>query len=205
MAAPRDGRNNHSAACTVVTPVLQMLYPMMVWNDRQPAMKNLAQRYAGTAFLISSAMALGVLGSSGPVCGGTWGLKLCQPLALQLLLISAVMLSVLRALVLYQSARGRDLMALSMLLPAAAYLYFAGTSDRTVQTVATQFTIFSALLLFYYGGLICFAERRRNAPTRYENATSLGLGGVARIFRRDATKQSHPLEPKVDPGFGSGC
>ncbi|MGD0024043.1 MAG: 16S rRNA (guanine(966)-N(2))-methyltransferase RsmD [Xanthobacteraceae bacterium] len=43
-----------------------------------------------------------------------------------------------------------------------------------------------------------------------ENVTSLGLGGVARIFRRDATRlgPAHPLEPFslafLDPPYGHG-
>ncbi len=43
-----------------------------------------------------------------------------------------------------------------------------------------------------------------------ENVTSLGLGGVARIFRRDATKlgPAHPLKPFslafLDPPYGHG-
>jgi 16S rRNA (guanine966-N2)-methyltransferase len=43
-----------------------------------------------------------------------------------------------------------------------------------------------------------------------ENATALGLGGVSRIFRRDAAKlgPAHPLEPFslafLDPPYGRG-
>jgi 16S rRNA (guanine966-N2)-methyltransferase len=43
-----------------------------------------------------------------------------------------------------------------------------------------------------------------------ENVTALGLGGAARIFRRDATKlgAAHPLEPFslafLDPPYGQG-
>ncbi len=43
-----------------------------------------------------------------------------------------------------------------------------------------------------------------------ENVTALGLGGVARIFRRDATKlgSAHPIEPFslafLDPPYGQG-
>ncbi len=43
-----------------------------------------------------------------------------------------------------------------------------------------------------------------------ENVAALGLGGVTRIFRRDATKlgAAHPLEPFslafLDPPYGRG-
>ena len=144
----------------IVTPLLQMLYPMMVGRQEAPFdIRRVFQKSLIVVFALSSVIALGVFGSSGLVCGGSWGLKLCQPLPLGLLLISAVTLSVLRALVLYHSARGRDWKALSMLVPAAAYFWIALDSSRTVETIAIEFTVFSALLLPYYGGLMFLAAR----------------------------------------------
>ena len=145
----------------VVTPLLQMLYPMMVGHEKAPPnIKVIFRKSTGVILLLSSAMALGVLAFSGILCGGPFGLKLCQPVPLRYLLISAVMLSVLRALVLYQSARGRDWAALSMLLPAAGYLWVAEVSSRSVETIAVQFTIFSVALLVCYSSLTFFADRR---------------------------------------------
>jgi O-antigen/teichoic acid export membrane protein len=136
----------------IVTPLLQMLYPMMVWHDKAPPNARLiVQKSAGTIFLLSSAMALAVSGFSGLLCGGAWGLRLCQPFPLQYLLVGTVMLSVLRALVLIQSARGRDWMAVSLLLPAAVYLWIAQFSERNVEMVATQFMVFTGALLLYFG------------------------------------------------------
>jgi hypothetical protein len=60
-------------------------------------------------------------------------------------------LSVLRALVLIQSARGRDWMAVSLLVPAAAYLWIAAVSDHGVETLATEFMVFTGALLLYFG------------------------------------------------------
>ena len=96
-------------------------------------------------------MALAVFGFSGLLCGGSWGLRLCQPFPLEYLLVATVMLSVLRALALIQSARGRDWMALLLLVPAAVYLWIAESSNHTVETVATQFMVFSSVLLLYFG------------------------------------------------------
>jgi O-antigen/teichoic acid export membrane protein len=136
----------------VVTPLLQMLYPMMVWHEKAPPnLRLVVQKSAGTIFLLSSAMALAVFGFSGLLCGGSWGLRLCQPFPLKYLLVATVMLSVLRALVLIQSARGRDWMALLLLVPAAVYLWIAEASNHTVETVATQFMVFSSVLLLYFG------------------------------------------------------
>jgi hypothetical protein len=136
----------------IVTPLLQMLYPMMVGRHDAALDMRVLRKSVVVIFALSSVIALGVFVFSGLLCGGAWGLNLCQPLPLELLLISAVALSVLRALVLYQSARGRDGMALSMLVPAAAYLWFALKSDRSVATIAMDFTAFSGLLLLFYGG-----------------------------------------------------
>ncbi len=135
----------------VVTPLLQMLYPMMVWHDKAPPnLRLIVQKSAGTIFLLSSAMALAVFACSALLCGGSWGLRLCQPLPLEYLLAATVMLSVLRALVLIQSARGRDWMAVSLLLPAAAYLWVAAVSDHSVETLATEFMAFTSSLLLYF-------------------------------------------------------
>lgn len=135
----------------VVTPLLQMLYPMMVWDDKAPPnLRLIVQKSAGTIFLLSSAMALVVFGLSGLLCGGSWGLRLCQPFPLNYLLAATVMLSVLRALVLIQSARGRDWMAVSLLVPAAAYLWIAQVSSHSVETIATGFMVFAGLLLLYF-------------------------------------------------------
>jgi len=145
----------------VITPFLQMLYPMMVAPQRT-ALDNsvVLQKSAGVIFALSGAMALVVFLFSGWLCGGAWGLKLCQPHPLETLLLSAVLLSILRALVFYQSARARDWTAISMLVPAAAYVWIAQVSLHSVETVAVQFTIFSAAVLFYYGALSFIVERR---------------------------------------------
>jgi hypothetical protein len=135
----------------VVTPLLQMLYPMMVWHDKaSPNVRLIVRKSAGTIFLLSSAMAVAVFGFSGLLCGGSWGLRLCQPFPLQYLLVATVVLAVLRALVLIQSARGRDWMAVSLLVPAAAYLWIAEASSHSVETLAIEFMVFASFLLLYF-------------------------------------------------------
>jgi hypothetical protein len=152
----------------IVTPLLQMLYPMMVWHDKAPTdVRLIVQKSAGTIFLLSSAMAVAVFGFSGLLCGGSWGLRLCQPFPLKYLLVATVMLSVLRALVLIQSARGRDWMALSLLLPAGAYLWIAVVSNHGVDTLATEFMVFTGALLLYFGimSLLVDYQARGMRPT----------------------------------------
>jgi 16S rRNA (guanine966-N2)-methyltransferase len=76
---------------------------------------------------------------------------------------------------------------------------FAGTGALGIEALSRG----AAFALFIDDG----AEAR--ALLR-ENVTALGLGGAARIFRRDATKLGpvHPLEPFtlafLDPPYGQG-
>jgi O-antigen/teichoic acid export membrane protein len=144
----------------VVTPLLQMLYPMMLNHDAaSPNQLDVIGRSIAVVFLLAITLAGVIFGLSGWLCGGEWGLRLCEALPLQWLLISAVVLAVLRALVLYQSARGRDWMAITMLIPAAAYLWVVRTSVHSVESIAFQFVIFSIALLIYYGGLSAIARK----------------------------------------------
>jgi hypothetical protein len=168
----------------VITPLLQMLYPMMVGCHKTPLdIRRVFRKSVVVVFALSSVIALGVFGFSGLLCGGTWGLKLCQPFPLGLLLISAVTLSVLRALVLYQSARRCDWMALSMLVPASAYLWIALESQRNVATVAIEFTAFSGLLLLYYSGLTLLTERRKYRELGKGAAQAPTIGADSGAFR----------------------
>jgi hypothetical protein len=148
----------------VVTPLLQMLYPMMVWHDKAPPnVRLIVQKSAATIFLLSSAMALAVFGFSELLCGGSWGLRLCQPFPLQYLLVATVMLSALRALVLIQSARRRDWMAISLLLPAGAYFWIAKVSNHDVETLATEFMVFTGVLLLYFGIMSLLVDHHARA------------------------------------------
>ena len=76
---------------------------------------------------------------------------------------------------------------------------FAGTGALGIEAISRG----AAFALFVDDG----AEAR--ALLR-ENVEALGLGGVTRIFRRDATKlgPAHPLEPFslafLDPPYGKG-
>jgi hypothetical protein len=148
----------------IITPLLQMLFPMMVWNDKAAGnIRLIVQKAAATIFLLSSAMALAVFAFSGLLCGGSWGLKLCQPFPLKYILVATVMLSVLRALVLIQSARGRDWMAISLFAPAAAYLWIAEVSGRSVDTVAIEFMVFTGVVLLYFGIMSLLVDCRLRA------------------------------------------
>lgn len=76
---------------------------------------------------------------------------------------------------------------------------FAGTGALGIETVSRG----AAFALFVDDGVEARAALRDNIET-------LGLGGLTRIFRRDATKlgPAHPLEPfslvLLDPPYGKG-
>jgi 16S rRNA (guanine966-N2)-methyltransferase len=76
---------------------------------------------------------------------------------------------------------------------------FAGTGALGIEAVSRG----AAYALFVDEGMEARALLR-------DNTESLGLGGVTRIFRRDATKlgPAHPLEPFslafLDPPYGKG-
>ena len=76
---------------------------------------------------------------------------------------------------------------------------FAGTGALGIEAVSRG----AAYVLFVDDGVEARAVLRNNVET-------LGLGGVTRIFRRDATRlgPAHPLEPFslvfLDPPYGKG-
>ena len=76
---------------------------------------------------------------------------------------------------------------------------FAGTGALGIEAISRG----AAYALFVDDGVEARALLR-------DNTESLGLGGVSRIFRRDATKlgPAHPLEPFtlafLDPPYGKG-
>ena len=82
---------------------------------------------------------------------------------------------------------------------ARALDLFAGTGALGIEALSRG----ASFTLFVDDGAQACALLR-------ENVTALGLGGVTRIFRRDATKlgAAHPVEPFslvfVDPPYGQG-
>ena len=78
----------------------------------------------------------------------------------------------LRALVLIQSARGRDWMAVSLLVPAGAYLWIAEVSSHSVETLATEFMVFAGLLLLYFAIISLLIDWCRAAQWRNSSAAT---------------------------------
>src|SRR5262249_5964862 len=152
------------AILVVITPFLQMLFPMMlIIKANAPQFDLTILKIGGVVFLLTSAAAGMIWLFSGWLCGGGWGLQLCQSDPLHMLLLSTLPLVVLRLLVLFQYARGHDLIALWLALPVAAYFFIIANSDRTVEAVARGFTTFSAGACIFFLA-VCFLAAHAREP-----------------------------------------
>jgi hypothetical protein len=151
----------------VTTPVLQMLFAMMVGaHDSAREARAVARKSAAVVFLLA-AFGIGSVWLASPlVCGPDWGLRLCQPPTMGLLLLSVVPLSLLRVLVLLQFARGSDWRALWLLGPLFAYVAITWFSRHRLDALALELVLWSVVGLLLVGGLSYLADfiaRRRAA------------------------------------------
>ena len=140
------------AILVVMTPVSQMLFPMMFRGDAEP------RDFVATAAKICVTVLFAAVGAaavvwllSGFLCGGRLGLQLCSVTPLSTLLVAVIPLALLRVAVLFQLARGRDALLLSLALPIVVYGYIALRMPLGVDTLASSFALFS------YAGLTFFA------------------------------------------------
>jgi O-antigen/teichoic acid export membrane protein len=147
------------AILVVITPLQQMLLPMMVPDKANSSQFNLIIAKIGGIVLLLTSVGIGMLWLlSGAVCGGRWGLTLCQPATLHVLLLSALPLVLLRVLVSIQYARGRDMLMLWLALPSAAYLFIVANSARTIESLAQGFAVFSAGTCLFFLAICVLAD-----------------------------------------------
>jgi len=139
------------AILMVTAAPLQMVFAMMVAGYVARGGFDLVAQKAGVAALALAVAGVGTVWlASGWVCGGRWGLNLCERSALGILLLSVIPLSLLRVLVLVEFARNRDWRALLLAVPALLYVIFAGLSARQVTVLASSFSIFAWATLVYF-------------------------------------------------------
>lgn len=155
------------AALVVITPLLQMLIPAMVGADpsNRPFIV-VAARIGGVILAMTTVGSALVWLLSDQVCGSRFGLKLCVPSILGILLVSVVPLALLRTLVIVEFARGRERILLWLILPAVGYgLYVWGSAPR-MSELAAGFSIFSIIAFVFFAAisLIAQASRRRVWP-----------------------------------------
>jgi hypothetical protein len=150
------------AILVVTTPVLQMLFALMVGSrpsDRDARL--VARKSEIVVFLLAAGGMLAIWLSSGWVCGGAWGLKLCKRPTMNLLLLSVVPLSLLRVSVLLQFARRRDWRALWLVAPMLAFAANARMAPRLPDALAQEFAVWSVAALVLVAGLSFLVDRRR--------------------------------------------
>ena len=135
------------AILVATTPLLQMLFPMMMGHPADRATRIIVRKSSGVVFALTvSGVAVFWL-TSDWLCGGTWGLKLCQSPPLGILLLSVIPLALLRVFVLLQFARGRDWFTLWLIVPTMTYMVLAWMSVRSIATLAEGFAVFAAAVL----------------------------------------------------------
>jgi hypothetical protein len=150
----------------VTLPLVQILFPGMM--SSKPSDRG-SQNFA-----LKSGMALAIITGGGVVaiwlmsqflCGGRWGVKLCDPSLLSPMLFSVVPLSLLRVLVLLQFARRRDWLASWLVVPTAVFVFAAGSSHWNAGNLAVAFSIFTGISLIFLFTVHFAAGRLRPAVT----------------------------------------
>ena len=135
----------------VTLPLSQSLFAIMMADQEATGIfRNTARKtiWVVAAFTVGASVVVWLL--SPWLCGGRFGLALCEQAPLHILLISAVALSVLQITVLLEFARQRDWLVLSLSLPIVAYLLLVYFSKPGVEAMAVQFTIFAAATLAFF-------------------------------------------------------
>ena len=156
----------------VTLPVSQLLFAVMMGDRASGAVfPSTVRKTIWVIVMLAVGAALAVWLLSPWLCGGGFGLKLCAPAPLHVLLVSAVVLSVLRITVLLEFVQQRDWLILSLLLPTAVYLSLAYFSKPGVETLAVQFTVFTAATLAFFTVVqLSAAGWRRARHRRSESA-----------------------------------
>ncbi len=156
------------AALVVITPLLQMLIPAMAGSD--PAKRPflfVAARIGGVILGLTGVGSALVWLLSDQLCGSRYGLKLCEPPLLSMLLVSVVPLSLLRTLVVIEFARRRELLLLWLAVPAVAYSLFIWVSQPGMDALAIGFAIFSNISFAFFAAVCLVAQiSRRRALAR---------------------------------------
>jgi O-antigen/teichoic acid export membrane protein len=150
------------AALVVIMPLLQMLIPAMMGVDlSRRSFFLVVARIGGIILALSLSGSVLVWLLSHQLCGGHWGLKLCEPPILGILLISVIPLSLLRTLVVIEFARGRELLLLWLAVPAVAYSLFIWVSSPTMKNLAVGFSAFSFIAFVFFVAVCLIAHIQR--------------------------------------------
>jgi O-antigen/teichoic acid export membrane protein len=133
------------------TPIVQMLFAVMMGDrDSAEAFRVAMHKTILVIAALSAGAALSVWVLSPWLCGSNFGLKLCAPAPLHILLVSSLLLAVLRITVLLEFVRQRDWLILSLVLPTLGFLVFVWQARPGIEALAQQFTAFAAATLIFF-------------------------------------------------------
>ncbi|MBT4702593.1 MAG: hypothetical protein HOB79_16105 [Rhodospirillaceae bacterium] len=136
--------------------VMQVVFPVMVGQQHSAELRAglIARSTIITvgAAIIASGM---LIASSGLVCSGTLGIRHCQTDLISTMALAVIPLCIVRLLIMIQFARSKDWTPFLLLAPPTlAYVAYSYVYTSGVQQLATEFTMFSYLLLAYCCGLL---------------------------------------------------
>jgi O-antigen/teichoic acid export membrane protein len=144
-------------ALVVITPLLQMLIPTMISPDRSKrSFIKLAARAGGVIGALCAIGSFLLWLLSDQLCGSRFGLKLCSPSLLDIVLLSVLPLSLLRTLAILEFARGRELVLLWLVVPLVGYSLFILKTAPGMNDLAIGFSAFSVVSFLFFAA-ICFA------------------------------------------------
>jgi len=148
------------AMLLVTLPFLQILFPaMMGGKPSDPESRRVAVKSGIVMAVLASGGIVGIWLLSGSLCGGKWGVSLCDPSLLYPLLFSVLPLSLLRVLVLLQFARSRDWLVSWLILPTIVCLYAATAHRWNAYGMAIGFSVFSTASFVFFLCIHLAAER----------------------------------------------
>lgn len=146
-------------ALVVIMPLLQMLIPAMISTDptKRPSIL-LTARIGGVIAALCAVGSFLVWLLADQLCGSRFGLKLCAPSLLAILLISVVPLSLLRTMAIIEFAHGRELVLLWLIVPALGYGLFVWKTAPGMNELAIGFSAFSVMAFVFFSA-ICFGAQ----------------------------------------------
>lgn len=154
----------------VITPLIQMLFGVMVaGNISEEVFRKIVRKSFGVVSALTIAGVSSVWLLAPWMCGGKWGLHLCDRHSLSILLLSVVPLSLLRISVVLDFVHKRDHLPLWLSVPVLIYVVIAWRTKPTFDVLAEQFALFSLTSFLFF-----IATQRINAWRTYrQNSESL--------------------------------
>lgn len=146
------------AALVVITPLLQMLIPIMITGRRIKGRLGIVAKIGGVIFVMTAVGSLMVWLLSDQLCGSRWGLQLCEPPVLNTLLLTVVPLALLRTLVVLEYAWGREMLMMWLAVPAIAFSVVAWFLPPTLSGLANSYAGFSMTAFLFFAVVCLIAE-----------------------------------------------